>query len=641
MKKNDWILIISVLLYSILFYQQSAGINFLLFNVALIAFLVIRDQSVLKSKTWMSVALGALLSSFMIFKYGSALAIWANLISLFILSAISFDARTSFFTSVLVSTCSVGSSIAFMFIDWFNRKSVSVEGVYKRPFYVKFFLILLPFLVGLLFFFFYQTSNPLFKEFTKNINLDFISFAWIAFTLGGLLLLYGFFYNQKLKSIMDMDANAPADLTESMIVKDSFWNSLMRIDNEFLSGMILFAMLNFLLLIVNVLDFNYLWMDGTLPKGMSHKQFVHNGIGVLITSIVIAIFIILFYFRGGINFYEKNKWIKWMAYLWIFQNLFMLFSTGYRNNLYIDESGLSYKKIGVYVYLLLTFIGLLTTLIKVYKIKTNWYLFKINGVFYYTILVISTIPNWDVLITDFNIKKHTEGKKDLEKYLLLDLSYKNLPQLMSLPDSIKNKEDYKARDYYNFLRDSNYENFRSDLDRKYYDFIYDYNRMEWQSKCLEKDRTYADLIEVSKHIDSFGLANFRNPISLKDLSLLINLKSLDLTANTVSNLSDLKQFQELEQLNWSSYPYKSVNTLPVLPKLKLLNLSDHHLTQIVKIGEFVNLEELDISGYNAAIKSIAPIFKLRKLKKLTVQNISYQQVELLKKYLPNTELIVK
>ncbi|MBK7182869.1 MAG: hypothetical protein IPH89_07975 [Bacteroidetes bacterium] len=179
MKKNDWILIISILLYSILFYQQTAGINFLLFNAVLIAFLVIRDQAVLKSKTWMSVALGALLSSFMIFKYGSALAIWANVMSLFILSAISFDARTSFFTSVLVSTCSVGSSIAFMFIDWFNRKSVSVEGVYKRPFYVKFFLILLPFLVGLLFFFFYQTSNPLFKEFTKNINLDFISFAWI------------------------------------------------------------------------------------------------------------------------------------------------------------------------------------------------------------------------------------------------------------------------------------------------------------------------------------------------------------------------------------------------------------------------------------------------------------------------------
>jgi hypothetical protein len=388
MKKNDWILIISILLYSILFYQQTAGINFLLFNAVLIAFLVIRDQAVLKSKTWIAVALGALLSSFMIFKYGSALAIWANVMSLFILSAISFDARTSFFTSVLVSTCSVGSSIVFMFMDWFNRKSVTVEGVYKRPFYVKFFLILLPFLWVCCFSF--STKHPiLYLKSSQKISTSILSpLLGYSFTLGGLVLLYGFFYNQKLKSIMDMDANAPADLTESMIVKDSFWNSLMRIDNEFLSGMILFAMLNFLLLIVNVLDFNYLWMDGTLPKGMSHKQFVHNGIGVLITSIVIAIFIILFYFRGGINFYEKNKWIKWMAYLWIFQNLFMLFSTGYRNNLYIDESGLSYKKIGVYVYLLLTFIGLLTTLIKVYKIKTNWYLFKINGVFYYAILVI-------------------------------------------------------------------------------------------------------------------------------------------------------------------------------------------------------------------------------------------------------------
>ena len=31
MKKNDWILIISVILYSWMFYQQSPGINILLF----------------------------------------------------------------------------------------------------------------------------------------------------------------------------------------------------------------------------------------------------------------------------------------------------------------------------------------------------------------------------------------------------------------------------------------------------------------------------------------------------------------------------------------------------------------------------------------------------------------------------------
>ena len=78
MKKNDWAIIISVLLYSILFYDQSAGINFLFFNISIVALLLYRDLSLLKSKAWLSVAAGTLISAFFIFMYGSALAIWAK-----------------------------------------------------------------------------------------------------------------------------------------------------------------------------------------------------------------------------------------------------------------------------------------------------------------------------------------------------------------------------------------------------------------------------------------------------------------------------------------------------------------------------------------------------------------------------------
>src|SRR4051812_42695849 len=117
MKKNDWAIIISVMLYSILFYKQSAGINFLLFNIAIISLLLYRNKTLFKSTTWLSVALSAIVSSFFIFQYGSALAIVANLFSLFILSAISIDTRTSFLTSIFLTMCSVASSCAFMFID--------------------------------------------------------------------------------------------------------------------------------------------------------------------------------------------------------------------------------------------------------------------------------------------------------------------------------------------------------------------------------------------------------------------------------------------------------------------------------------------------------------------------------------------
>ena len=182
MKKNDWALIISVFLYSILFYKQTAGINFLLFNTVLLVLLIHINTRLLKSKIWVSLALSSLVSSYFIYVYGSSLAIVTNLFSLFILSALSMNVRTSFLTALFLSICSVGSSFVRMFIDWIKRKSVPITENYNRPIYVKVFLFIIPLLIAIVFFLFYQNANPLFYDFTKDINLNFISIGWTFFT---------------------------------------------------------------------------------------------------------------------------------------------------------------------------------------------------------------------------------------------------------------------------------------------------------------------------------------------------------------------------------------------------------------------------------------------------------------------------
>ena len=637
MKKNDWAILLSVMLYSILFYEQTAGINFLLFSLLLVGLLLYRRLDLIKNKIWISVAVGTIASSFFIFIYGSALAIWANLFSLFILSALSINPKTSFLTSIFLTICATGSSVVFMFIDWVNRKRNQIAGVYQRPFYVKLFLIVIPLLITILFFFFYQSSNPLFYDFTKDINLEFISIGWIFFTLGGLLLLYGFFHNRILPGISDKDEAAALNLTTELASGKNFLNGVMRIENENLSGIILFTMLNSLLLILNLLDINYFLFDGLLPKGISHKAFVHDGIGTLITSIIVAVFIILFYFRGELNFYKGGKWLKIMAVFWIIQNVFMIFSTAYRNNLYIMESGISYKKIGVYVYLILAIIGLLTTLLKILKLKTNWYLFRVNAAVYYYFLVLSCFFNWDMIITNFNIKKSTEEHKKLEKYLLLDLSYKNLPQLLTLPDSTANSDDYDARDYYNSSRGTYYYNFKSGLSSKLYDFMKEYEQSEWPSYCSEKTRTYTDLVAIKDNIRTLEF-QYSYLIDLKPLRLFDNLRSFMYTDGNMNDLSELKLFPKLEKLNLRGSQVDTLDKMPAFQLLRELDLGNNNLVDISPLQKLTRLEVLDISGENNRIKSYAPLLALKRLRVLTIGKITPEGLQTLQHTFPNVNI---
>lgn len=127
MKKNDWILLISVLAYSYLFYQQAAGINFLIFNLIVVTGAVLKSPEAYKNKNWLMAAAGALVSAIFIMVYSSPLAIVTSIFSLGILSVMSFSPDTSVVLSLILTLCSVGSSFVFMFIDMIRRKKNSAE----------------------------------------------------------------------------------------------------------------------------------------------------------------------------------------------------------------------------------------------------------------------------------------------------------------------------------------------------------------------------------------------------------------------------------------------------------------------------------------------------------------------------------
>jgi hypothetical protein len=142
---------------------------------------------------------------------------------------------------------------------------------------------------------------------------------------------------------------------------------------------------------------------------------------------MLAMLVLLFFFRGNLNFYKKNRWLRYGAYGWILQNAVLVISVLLRDYYYITHMGLAYKRIGVLVFLLMVLMGLITVFIKIHRRKTAYYLWRVNGWFAVILLVAASCVHWDETIARYNLAHKNSVPPDVK--FLLTLSDKTLPLL--------------------------------------------------------------------------------------------------------------------------------------------------------------------------------------------------------------------
>jgi hypothetical protein len=476
MKTNDYLLLTATGAYSFLFYQQNVGINFLLFTLVLLAVLVIKNKKLLSHKKWIWSAMLCLLSAICVCIHSSALSIIGNVLSLLLVSAVSFNVATSSLFSFAFSCYSVASSIVYIIIDSTLRFQPKQDQVNTKRGY-KALATIIVVILSILFFSLYKSSNPLFAENTKWINFDFISMSWIFFTLSGFLLVYAFLYHKTIKPIENWENN----LTLSNTLMDENEPNIKQYETERYAGLLLFVMLNIMLVVLNIGDIQTLYFNGGLPKNVTHSDFVHSGVGIIMLSIIIATSLIMFLFRKEYQSIKNNKMLKVFVYIWIFQNILMLSSTAFRNQIYIHDFNFTYKRIGVYVWLILAVCGLLIMFWKIHKQQSNWYLIRTNVAVWFTVLVLSGIVNWDKLITNYNIQNKPLAQVDF--YYLFSLSDANIPELMA----ITKKPEFaivnaRLKNYVSGSYEERYysETYNQLLNQKIQHFLSDYTN-DWRS----------------------------------------------------------------------------------------------------------------------------------------------------------------
>jgi Domain of unknown function (DUF4153) len=423
------------LLITNLFFEEVMALNaaiLCLISVPLFGFL---DPKRLKRSLWWWSAIMWMITAFAVFSTASALSQFSYFLAFLFFTAVNHTEKISLPLALTQSLLSLGIGLAKSvenIIDFFTNKKVR-KGSSRA---IKFFTYSIPVVIGIVFLKLYQSADKTFYEYTEFLNLDWISWKFLFYYGFTSFFTYGFFYYSQHRDILNFDKSLANEIPENYTDKIERY---LGVVNEAKIASSILITLNVLLLLYNFIDVKYVLVDLHDPqRSMIFSEVVHNGINSLIASLVLVIIIISFLFRGGINF-SGNKLIKTLGVIWLLQNALMIITTSVKNWEYVSSWGLTHKRIGVFVYLLLALIGLSLALYKIFKKKSFWFLLRNTSLAFMLVLVSLTTFSWPQAISRYNLANLTYEKIDFQYlYELGPATYKPMTDYHSDETPIPN-----------------------------------------------------------------------------------------------------------------------------------------------------------------------------------------------------------
>ncbi|MDJ0365527.1 DUF4173 domain-containing protein [Hymenobacter sp. H14-R3] len=420
------LLVVATALGDYLFWHEQAGINVLVYMIFLVgAHLALLPGYAPVRRTagfWVAVV-GCLVSGGLVAWYGSAAAGWAALASGLLLVGLVNQPALRLVGSA-VGTGLVGMLPAVALVVSSLRAPKGLDGKLRRGwFYGR--LLGLPLLALVVFQTLFAVANPQYGALSARLwavlgnwlgeLLAAVSVPHLLFLLlcgvaaaGALVAVPVHFFLDQESRFGEL-VRRQRDRVASFGVRQPHFGHSARgpldLRKEWLAAVVSFGLLNALLLVVNAVDINWLWFGFAPAPGFDLTQFVHEGTYVLIFSILLAVGIMLWFFRRNLNFYQRGlPALRWGATLWVVQNVVLAVSVGLRNYYYIAYTGLAYKRIGVYGFLFLTLFGLGTVLLKIWQQRSAFSLVRLNSWAAYAVLLLLAAGNWEIWIAEYNLQ---------------------------------------------------------------------------------------------------------------------------------------------------------------------------------------------------------------------------------------------
>ncbi len=437
MEKLYYVLV-STVVFTILFYHEGLGVNLALFGLVLMGLIYNSLRGSLTNISQGVLFLCTLVSCIAFAWYGDFASFVALCLSLI---GLQFKSQEPNLKMVQAIPLVVLNGIAtfgrvFMFKQYLPYQKFRGN---LLKILIAYFLIPAIFL-GLFTVVYSFGSNhfsALFADFYLDVNVGelivlFVLGFYISFT----------FWNYWIPQI-SYDKNYLLDNTFNGYYSGDR-KSFSFFDSEFerKSGVITMSLLNLLLLIF-VAVYNYeQFFEPAREANLSSDT--HQRVNAVIVSTFMAMGVILFYFKGTFNFDSRADKLKNLTKIWIVLNAVLVLSSMIKTTEYVLFFGLTYKRLGVFAFLILALIGLVLSYVKVNYQKTNAFLFNHMIWYLYGTILLCGFVNWGNLITHYNIMVG----KGVEPEFLKNLNYNEEFRQQYFPDSLlKSKKDfYKNKD---------------------------------------------------------------------------------------------------------------------------------------------------------------------------------------------------
>lgn len=487
---RNLIFFLALPLYHFLFWQQEPALNLVLFSSFLLAAQRILQKTAFRRQELL-----------LLFPYLSAtfglLYFYSELsIGVFILSSISYLGYLNSRDQDSLVAKTINGALGFFSIR---------SGLVPEPGQFSFGgmkgllrilqLVLLPLAIFLAFYLLLMAGNAIFKEWSEG------AFGWLFELMEQVRVDYLFFMAFGIllarwylrKHISRLITFGPL---RGLMRKRKAFAGGMALKREYLRALILFASLNLLFLVVNYIDVRWVWFLFDLPQGFSLKDFVHEGAGWLVFTLFVSAFLIFYYFRGNLNFYPRDRWLRRLALLWIVQNGILAISVVIRTFHYIGFHGLADGRIALLILLLWVLVSLGFLFYKVLRQQSFHFVFRQSYAALLLILGSASLCDWDCITARVNLQHGQANEIDIAHYYYLHprvypLLYEHLDRIET---QIKRHQQNEVR----WSAVESIEEFKEVLDRRRDYFLKHHPEQGLGSWNYAEQRAYHRLLALQR-----------------------------------------------------------------------------------------------------------------------------------------------